>query len=70
MPKLPKLKGKELIKILAGHGFTVIRIKDHFLRHEDGRCTVVPVHASETLGPSLLLQILKDAELDRADLRS
>ena len=70
MPKLPKLKGKELIKILSLHGFDVIRIKGshHFLRHNDGRCTVVPVHAGETLGPGLLLQILNDTELDRADL--
>ena len=70
MPKLPKLKGKELIKILSLHGFDVIRIKGshHFLRHNDGRCTVVPVHAGETLGPGVLLQILKDTELDRADL--
>ena len=70
MPKPPKLKGKELIKILSLHGFDVIRIKGshHFLRHDDGRCTVVPVHAGETLGPGLLLQILKDTELDRADL--
>jgi len=70
MPKLPKLKGKELIKILSLHGFDVIRIKGshHFLRHDDGRCTVVPLHSGETLGPGLLLQILKDTELDRADL--
>ncbi len=70
MPKLRKLKGKELIKILSLHGFDVIRIKGshHFLRHDDGRCTVVPLHAGETLGPGLLLQILKDTELDRADL--
>ena len=70
MPKLPKLKGKELIKILAGHGFDVIRIKGshHFLRHDDGRCTVVPVHTGETLGPGLLLQILKDTELNKSDL--
>ena len=69
MPKLRKLKGKELIKILSLHGFDVIRIKGshHFLRHDDGRCTVVPVHAGETLGPGLLLQILKDTELDRVD---
>jgi predicted RNA binding protein YcfA (HicA-like mRNA interferase family) len=70
MTKLPKIKGKELIKILAAHGFQVIRIKrsHHFIRHEDGRCSVVPVHAGETLGPGLLLQILKDTELDRSDL--
>lgn len=70
MPKLPKIKGKELIKILAVHGLQVIRTKGshHFMRHDDGRCTVVPVHAGETLGPGLLLQILKDTELDKSDL--
>ena len=70
MPKLPKLKGKELIRILVVHGFVVIRIKGshHFLRHDDGRCTVVPVHAGETLGLGLLLQILKDTELNKSDL--
>ena len=70
MPKLRKLKGREVIKILKDHGFNVVRIKGshHFLRHADGRCTVVPVHAGETLGPGLLLQILRDTELTKEDL--
>ena len=29
----------------------------------DGRTTVVPVHAGEDLGPGLLRQILRDADL-------
>jgi predicted RNA binding protein YcfA (HicA-like mRNA interferase family) len=29
---------------------------------------VVPVHAGETLGPGLLLQILRDTELTKEDL--
>ena len=38
--------GKELIKILNKLGFEVIRIKGshHFLKHIDGRTTVIPVH--------------------------
>jgi predicted RNA binding protein YcfA (HicA-like mRNA interferase family) len=70
MPKLRKLKGREVIKVLKDHGFNVVRIKGshHFLRHTDGRCTVVPVHAGETLGPGLLLQILRDTELIKEDL--
>jgi predicted RNA binding protein YcfA (HicA-like mRNA interferase family) len=70
MARLPRLKGKELIRILEGFGFEVIRIKGshHSLRHEDGRYTVVPVHSGEMIGPGLLLKILKDAELTRADL--
>ena len=70
MPKLRKLKGREVIKVLKDHGFNVVRIKGshHFLRHTDGRCTVVPVHAGETLGPGLLPQILRDTELTKEDL--
>jgi predicted RNA binding protein YcfA (HicA-like mRNA interferase family) len=70
MPKLRRLKGREIIAILADHGFAVVRVKGshHFLRHADGRCTVVPVHVGETLGPGLLLQILRDTELTKEDL--
>jgi predicted RNA binding protein YcfA (HicA-like mRNA interferase family) len=71
MAKLPNLKGREVIKILFRYGFNVIRVKGshHFLRHPDGRCTVVPVHAGELIGPGLLLKILRDAELDKNDLK-
>jgi predicted RNA binding protein YcfA (HicA-like mRNA interferase family)/predicted RNase H-like HicB family nuclease len=70
MPKLPRRTGREVIKILQEHDFVVDRIKGshHFVKHPDGRCTVVPVHAGETLGPGLLLQILKDTELEKSDL--
>lgn len=34
-----------------------------FLRHEDGRSTVVPVHSGETIGPGLLHKILRDCHL-------
>jgi predicted RNA binding protein YcfA (HicA-like mRNA interferase family) len=71
MPKLPNLKGRDVIKILSRYGFNVIRVKGshHFLRHPDGRCTVVPVHAGELIGPGLLLKILRDTELDKNDLK-
>ncbi len=71
MPKLPRLKGKELITALRHSGFEVIRTKGshRFLRHPDGRSTVVPVHAGETIGPGLLSKILRDTELDVEDLK-
>jgi predicted RNA binding protein YcfA (HicA-like mRNA interferase family) len=70
MPRLPRLKGKELIQILQGHGFEVVRIRGshHSMRHVDGRYTVVPVHSGETIGVGLLLKILKDVELTKDDL--
>ena len=70
MPRLPRLRGKELIRILQNHGFELVRVRGshHSLRHPDGRYTVVPVHAGETIGPGLLLKILKDTELSKDTL--
>jgi len=52
---------------LARLGFTVVRVKGshHVLLHDDGRRTVVPVHAGESIGRGLLTKILHDCELDR-----
>jgi predicted RNA binding protein YcfA (HicA-like mRNA interferase family) len=63
----PAIKGKDLISALRGVGFVVVRIKGshHFVRHSDGRATVIPVHAGETLGPGLLASILRDLKLTR-----
>jgi predicted RNA binding protein YcfA (HicA-like mRNA interferase family) len=65
MRKLPKITGKRMIATLKKAGFAVIRIKGshHFLRHPDGRCTVVPVHAGETIGSGLTSKILSDCDL-------
>ena len=40
------------------------------MRHPDGRLTVVPVHAGETIGPGLMGRILRDCGLDREALRA
>jgi predicted RNA binding protein YcfA (HicA-like mRNA interferase family) len=50
---------------LGKAGFLVLRVKGshHFLRHEDGRSTVVPAHSGETIGPGLLHKILRDCQL-------
>ena len=65
MSKLPRLSGKELIKILSKTGFEESRIKGshHFLRHSDGRTTVIPVHGNETIGVGLMAKILRDCDL-------
>lgn len=69
-PKAPRLTGRQLIKLLAKHGFEVSRIRGshHIMKHPDGRATVVPVHRGETIGPGLLSRILKDTELTTQDL--
>lgn len=67
MIALPSVTGKRLIATLKKAGFQVIRIKGshHFLRHADGRTTIVPVHSGETIGPGLFAKILRDCELSR-----
>jgi predicted RNA binding protein YcfA (HicA-like mRNA interferase family) len=68
--KLPSITGKQLIAALKRVGFEVVRIRGshHFLRNEDGRKTVVPVHAGESIGPGLLSKVMRDAELSRDEL--
>jgi predicted RNA binding protein YcfA (HicA-like mRNA interferase family) len=70
--KLPSLTGDEVIQALARGGFTVVRIRGshHFLRHADGRTTLVLVHAGETIGAGLLNKILRDCGLDREQFRA
>ena len=59
-----------MIAALGKAGFSILRVKGghHFLRHEDGRSTVVPAHAGETLGPGLLHKILRDCQLTAEQL--
>ncbi|HEX2099751.1 MAG TPA: type II toxin-antitoxin system HicA family toxin [Candidatus Synoicihabitans sp.] len=66
MPRHPRLRGREIIARLRRGGFVVLRSKGshHFLKHPDGRATVVPVHAGETIGPGLFNQILRDVEIE------
>jgi predicted RNA binding protein YcfA (HicA-like mRNA interferase family) len=70
MTKLRSLTGHQLISTLRKAGFEVIRVKGshHFLRHADGRRTVVPVHRGETIGPGLMSKILRDCDMTRDDL--
>ncbi len=70
--KLPALTGAEVIQTLERGGFSIVRIRSshYFLRHTDGRTTVVPVHAGETIGPGLMSKILRDCGLDREQFRT
>ncbi len=67
----PSYSGKKLIRVLSAHGFEVVRIKGshHFLRHVDGRTTVIPVHSNEDIGKGLLRKILDDCGLTLDDVR-
>lgn len=70
MSQFPSITGSELIKALSKAGFTISRVKGshHRIEHADGRKTTIPVHGKETLGPGILLKILRDLDLTRDDL--
>ncbi len=69
MSRTPRATVSDLIAALGKAGFSVLRIKGshHFLRHEDGRSTVVPAHSGETIGPGLFHKILRDYQLTPAN---
>jgi len=71
MSTFSAINGAQLVKALRRLGFELIRIKGshYFLRHPDGRCTVVPVHRGEIIGRGLLAQILRDCEITRDELQ-
>lgn len=70
MTRLPRITGKDVVRALEQAGFKILRTRwsHSFLRHPDGRTTVIPVHAGETLGPGLLGKILRDVDLSRDEL--
>jgi predicted RNA binding protein YcfA (HicA-like mRNA interferase family) len=71
MIKTPRITGKKLIAALKRLGFIQTRKKGShcFLKHPDGRCTVVPIHSGEIIGAGLLCSILSDCEIEKEQLR-
>jgi len=70
MTRVPRLGGREAVRALERAGFAVQRSRGShvFLKHSDGRATVVPVNSGETIGPGLMRAILRDAELTVEEL--
>jgi predicted RNA binding protein YcfA (HicA-like mRNA interferase family) len=74
MPKLRRLSGQDVVRILERFGFVVIRIRGshHILRRvvkingsdgketEDVQTVNVPVHGRKPLGPGMLRRIYRD----------
>lgn len=57
---------RKVARRLAEFGFVPVgQVGSHVkFRHADGRRTVVPNHARETIGRGLLLDIVKEARID------
>ena len=67
MSRLPRLTGSEVVRALQKAGFEVVRQRGShiYMRHADGRATVVSVHKGEDLGYGILSKILRDVEMSR-----
>jgi len=63
--KVPTLKPREVVALLAGLGFAEVRQKGSHkqFRHTDGRGTTVPFHSGRDISPTLLRKIAKDIGL-------
>jgi len=70
MTRLPRLKGKEIVRALERVGFEVVRTHGSHvvLKHLDGRTTTVPIHSREVIGPGLLRSILRDIDMTAEEL--
>jgi len=71
MPKLPSLTPQKIIKVLEEKGFVLDRIKGshHIYYHpEMKRRVVVPLHKRD-LPKGTLLEILKQAGINKEELR-
>jgi len=70
MDKYSAVSGKELIAAFTKIGFVVTRIRGSYniIKHPDGRTTVIPSHAGESIGPGLLANILRSLKITRSEL--
>ena len=71
MSRLPILTGVELIKILEKVGFKIIRQKGShvFLKHQDDRITIIPVHKGKDVDRALLRKILRDTKISSNEFK-
>jgi len=61
------LPARKVIRALENIGFRQIRQKGShlFMRHPDGRTTLIPIHPGEKIGKGMIRKIINDAELTR-----
>jgi predicted RNA binding protein YcfA (HicA-like mRNA interferase family) len=69
MDKINPLPVKRVIKALEEIGFAQIRQKGShlFMRHPDGRTTLITVHPGEDIGKGMIRKIINDARITREE---
>jgi predicted RNA binding protein YcfA (HicA-like mRNA interferase family) len=63
--RLRPLPPEKVIRALEKAGFERVRQKGShiFMRHPNGRTTIVPYHKKENIGRGLLRKIIRDAQM-------
>jgi len=69
--RLPRLSAKEIIVALQKIGFVLSRQSGShkIYKNREGRRVTVPFHANKILHPKVLKSILRDADIDRGELK-
>ena len=67
--KLKPVEPEVVIKALRRIGFLPVRQKGShlFMKHPDGRSTVIPVHPGEELGRGILIEIMSDVRMSKQE---
>ncbi len=71
MPRLPRLTAVELVRIVEKRGFVFSRASGshQIFRHsQTGRRVVIPFHRGKIIPPGTLLNILREAGIERDEL--
>ena len=65
MGSVPILKPRQVVALLASHGFVEVRQRGSHkqFRHPDGRVTTVPFHAGRDISPTMLRKIAADVQM-------
>ena len=69
MDKITPLPAMKVLKALGKMGFQQIRQKGShlFMRHPDGRTTIIAVHPGEDIGKGMIRKIINDAKITREE---
>jgi len=69
MVSIKALPVKKVIKALEKIGFQRIRQKGShlFMRHPDGRTTIITVHPGEDIGKGMIRKVINDAKITREE---
>ncbi len=67
MPRLPRLSGKKLIRVLSGLGYRAVRQRGSHIRLACPKKKSITVPGHPIIGSGLLQKILRDAEITLKD---